>query len=70
MMLLTTYIFPHYYAKVEVDSYDSLSVEKRSIMLYYSLSQFAIKIKITTTIINFQKNSRMKQLKNNDNFFF
>ena len=70
MMLLTTYIFPHYYAKVEVASYDSLPVEKMSIMLYYSLSQFAIKIKITTTIIYFQKNSRMKQLKNNDKFFF
>ena len=24
-----TYIFPHYYAKIKVDSYDSLPVEKR-----------------------------------------
>ena len=29
-----------------------------------------MKIKITTTIIYFQKNARIKQLKNNDEFFF
>ena len=34
-------------------------------MLKYSLSQFLIKIKITTTEIYFQKNVCINQLKNN-----
>ena len=34
-------------------------------MLYQSLNQFQIKIKITTTTKHFQKNSRIHQLKNN-----
>ena len=39
-------------------------------MLQYSLSQFLVKIKITTTILYSQKNVGIIQLKKNDKFFF
>ena len=37
-----TYIFSHYFAKIKVDSYDSLATKKDliCIMLQYSLNQF------------------------------
>ena len=54
------YIFSLYFAKTKVDSYDSLAIEKIATLhnvvcnncnnLQYSLNQFLIKIKITTTI--------------------
>ena len=48
-----TYIIFHNYAKIKVDSYDSLPLEKKMlfIMFWYLLSQFLIKIKLNTTII-------------------
>ena len=47
----------HNYAKVKGDLYDPLSIEKTltCIMLLYSLSQFLLKIKISTTTKYFHK---------------
>ena len=49
----TTYVISHNYAKIKVDSYKSLPLEK--IITFHNviilLNQFRIKIKITTTIV-------------------
>ena len=50
-----TYVISHNYAKIKVDSYDSLPLEKHwlSIIFLYSLSEFLLKIKVTTTTMYF-----------------
>ena len=55
-----TYVISHNYAKIKIDLLGSLPLEKPLmlknklfIMLLYSLSQFLIRFKITTTIIYF-----------------
>ena len=42
-----TYIISLNYAKIKVDSYNSLSIEKNNDYSSYLLSQFLLKIKIT-----------------------
>ena len=55
-----TYVISHNYAKIKIDLLGSLPLEKPLMlknklftMLLYSLSQFLIRFKITTTIIYF-----------------
>ena len=57
--MILTLFFSHNYARIEIDSYDYLPLEKTLIldlenidtdMLSYSLDQFLMKIKVTTTI--------------------
>ena len=58
-----TYAFSHDYSKIKVYSHDYLPLEKnRLFMLQYSSSQFLINIKITITIINFQKNAHIHNI--------
>ena len=48
-----TYVISHNYAKIKIDSYDSLPLEETMTFLMANtyLSQFSIKMKITTTVI-------------------
>ena len=52
------YVFSHNYAKIKVDSYDSLTLEK--IFTFYSvilhIKSVGRKIKVTTTMIFSKKN--------------
>ena len=56
-----TYIFSHYFAKIKVDSYDSLPIEKiltlNSVIIL--IKSVLNRDKIITTIIYFQKNARI-----------
>ena len=51
----TTYNINHNFARIRIDSYTSLPIEKHwlSIMLEYSLSQLQIRIKMTITTMYF-----------------
>ena len=50
-----TYVISHYNAKIKVDFYDSLPIEKTLALhnVIYPLNQFLIKNKITTIITHF-----------------
>ena len=52
-----TYIFSHYFAKIKVDSYDSLPTEKRLSLhnVIIHIKSVLNKIKITATTRYFQK---------------
>ena len=58
-----TYIIDRNCAKIKEDSYDFLPLEK-TVMLWYLLRQFLIKIKITTTAIYSWKKLLMNYIKN------
>ena len=46
-----TYVIFHYHAKLKIDSYDPSPLEKKVDFSCYTLRQFFMKTKITTTII-------------------
>ena len=64
-----TYVFPYYYAKLKVDSFDSLTREKVLTLQNYIISQFLIKVTITTTIIHSSEKVCINQLGNNVKLF-